>query len=78
VVLSVQIDVTLIQQSPVGDRRSTFRLAIDRSTTFIRRTQHATTRIAGHNMRASVGYVRFFGEADSDAFRLSLGAAFRF
>jgi hypothetical protein len=29
-------------------------------------------------VRASVGYVRYFGEADSDAFRLSLGAAFRF
>jgi hypothetical protein len=29
-------------------------------------------------VRASVGYVRLFGDADADAFRLSLGAAFRF
>lgn len=29
-------------------------------------------------VRASVGYVRFFSKADADAFRLSLGAAFRF
>jgi hypothetical protein len=29
-------------------------------------------------VRAAVGYVRLFGEADSDAFRLSLGAACRF
>jgi hypothetical protein len=29
-------------------------------------------------VRASAGYVRFFGEADSDAFRFSLGGAFRF
>ena len=29
-------------------------------------------------VRASVGYARFFSSADADAFRLSLGAAFRF
>ena len=29
-------------------------------------------------VRASVGYMRFFSQADADAFRLSLGAAFRF
>jgi hypothetical protein len=29
-------------------------------------------------VRASVGYARFFGTADADAFRLSVGAAFRF
>lgn len=29
-------------------------------------------------IRAAAGYARFFSKADSDAFRLSLGAAFRF
>lgn len=29
-------------------------------------------------IRASAGYVRFFGKTDSDAFRLTLGAAYRF
>ena len=37
------------------------------------------TRAIGRiGVRASVGYARFFGTADADAFRLSLGAAFRF
>jgi hypothetical protein len=29
-------------------------------------------------IRASAGYVRMFGRADADAFRLSLGGGFRF
>jgi hypothetical protein len=38
----------------------------------------ATIRAGVIGVRASVGYVRFFGGADADMFRLSLGAAFRF
>ena len=37
-----------------------------------------TLAIGRIGVRASVGYARFFGTADADAFRLSLGAAFRF
>jgi hypothetical protein len=37
-----------------------------------------TMAIGRIGVRASVGYARFFGTADADAFRLSLGAAFRF
>jgi len=38
----------------------------------------ATIAIGRIGVRASVGYVRLFSTADADAFRLSLGAAFRF
>jgi hypothetical protein len=44
-------------------------LALDGGVTFAR---------GWFGARASVGYARFFGAADSDAFRLSIGAAFRF
>jgi hypothetical protein len=37
-----------------------------------------TLAVGRIGVRASVGYARFFGTADADAFRLSLGAAFRF
>jgi hypothetical protein len=38
----------------------------------------ATAAVGPIGVRTSVGYVRFFGEADSDAFRFSLGGVFRF
>ena len=37
-----------------------------------------TMAVGPIGMRGSVGYVRFFSQADADAFRFSLGAAFRF
>jgi hypothetical protein len=37
-----------------------------------------TMSVGPIGMRASAGYVRFFSQADADAFRFSLGAAFRF
>jgi hypothetical protein len=38
----------------------------------------ATIAAGWIGVRSSVGYARFFGRADADAFRLSLGAAVRF
>jgi len=37
-----------------------------------------TMSVGPIGLRASAGYVRFFSQADADAFRFSLGAAFRF
>ena len=37
-----------------------------------------TMSVGPIGIRASAGYVRFFSQADADAFRFSLGAAFRF
>ena len=37
-----------------------------------------TAAVGPIGVRASVGYARFFSEADADAFRFSLGGAFRF
>ena len=64
---------TIGQQTPFPSEQeagsSSAVLALDAGTTL------AVGRIG---VRAAVGYVRFFGEADADAFRLSLGGAFRF
>jgi hypothetical protein len=60
-------------QNPSTTRRDTVSsnsvLALDGGVTMM---------ASGFAVRASVGYVRFFGRADADAFRLNLGAGFRF
>ena len=70
---SINETVTTVAQRTSRSRRegssSSAALALDGG---------ATLALGAIGVRASAGYARFFGAADVDAFRFSLGAAFRF
>lgn len=71
---SSSIDHTLT----FSGRPSTTHLESSSSNTALALDGGATIKAGVIGVRASVGYARFFGGADTDMFRLSLGAAFRF
>ena len=62
----------------VFQNTSTSRQARSSSNAALGLDSGVTMSVGAIGVRASVGYVRLFSEADADAFRFSLGAAFRF
>ena len=62
----------------IGQNTQRSRQDVSSSNAALALDSGATIAFGRIGVRASAGYVRMFSAADADAFRFSLGAAFRF